>query len=696
LLKTIAVIGPNANVVQLGGYSGSPSVMVSPYRGILAKLGIEYNPARIEAESFSSQYNTQTEGCSEGGSNVGFIQNGSYLVFDSVNFGAYRDTILVRVASAGSGGNIELHLDSLTSPVVQTIAVAVTGGWQSWKTVTSAIPSTSGKHNLYLKFTGSSGYLFNLNWFELTGAEDTSTNTGPNVLLAQGCSIKGNAVQADIDTAVAIARRSDVVLLFCGTDLTVADEGADRTTLDLPGAQEQLIESVYAANPNTALVLVTGFSLAVNWAQQNLPAILCAWYDGQAQGTAIADVLFGDYNPGGKLSTTWYKSTSDLPDMNDYNIRHGRTYQYFTGTPLYPFGYGLSYTSFNIDNLQVSKTNLGAGDSVEISADVTNTGNVKGDEVVQLYVKVNASVTMPNKQLKGFKRVTLEASEKQTVAFVVKNSDLAYYDSVNRAFVTEACTVDLMVGNSSANISLTGQLNVAADTVERTWRVNARSLFEAENLDGKSKAPLLVKCTEGGKAVSMTNGSYLLFQNIDFSAGTDGFYTSISLDSGSGTLHIMLDKPTGTEVGALELNGLGADVYSYLNTTLTSITGIHDIYLVYNGTKTAYVNWFTFDKNIVSIHEKTLNQIPVEWKVYPNPAVSSFTIECNLKTRTPVSLAFYSLQGKLLKQYDLPEQPVGLFQKQVDRREMDEISGQVFVVLTVDGLRQIKMLNIQK
>ncbi len=191
-------------------------------------------------------------------------------------------------------------------------------------------------------------------------------------------------------------------------------------------------------------------------------------------------------------------------------------------------------------------------------------------------------------------------------------------------------------------------------------------------------------------------GSYLLFQNIDFSAGTDGFYASAALDSGTGKLHIKLDQANGTELGILELNGLGADVYSYLNTALTSITGIHDVYLVYNGTKTAYVNWFTFDKNIVSIHEKTLNQIPVEWKVYPNPAVSSFTIECNLKTRTPVSLAFYSLQGKLLKQYDLPEQPVGLFQKQVDRREMDEISGQVFVVLTVDGLRQIKMLNIQK
>ncbi len=124
----------------------------------------------------------------------------------------------------------------------------------------------------------------------------------------------------------------------------------------MPGAQEQLIQAVYRANPKTILVLVNGFSLAVNWEQDSIPAIISAWFDGQAQGNAIADVLFGDYNPGGKLSTTWFKSLSDLPPMDDYNIKNNRTYMYFKGTPLYPFGYGLSYTTFGYSNLVISST----------------------------------------------------------------------------------------------------------------------------------------------------------------------------------------------------------------------------------------------------------------------------------------------------------------------------------------------------
>ena len=310
-VQSVAVIGPNANVVQLGGYSGTPSVSVTPLQGIGAKLGVEPVKGLVEAENYTVQSGIQVQACNEGGSNIGYIQDGDYTRYDSINFASEMTLLDIRVASATSGGNIEARLDSLTGQLIGIYAVTGTGGWQNWTTISSGVTGLSGKHNLYLKYTGGSGYLFNVNWFRFYNPDDTAS-TGKSLHYAYGCSIGGAVDQNAIDEAVNVAKKADVAIVVCGTDLSVADEGTDRTTLNLPGAQEQLIQAVSRANPKTIVVLVTGFSLAVNWAQDSIPAILCAWYDGQAQGTAIADVLFGDYNPGGKLSTTWYKSALSL------------------------------------------------------------------------------------------------------------------------------------------------------------------------------------------------------------------------------------------------------------------------------------------------------------------------------------------------------------------------------------------------
>jgi beta-glucosidase len=206
------------------------------------------------------------------------------------------------------------------------------------------------------------------------------------------------------------------------------------------------------------LVLLNGSALAVNWAQEHVPAIVEAWYPGQSAGAAIADVLFGDYNPGGRLPVTFYRSTDDLPPFDDYRMAgagRGRTYRFFRGTPLYPFGHGLSYTTFRYSDLRTSAETMSAGDTITVSLDVTNVGTRAGDEVVQLYVQhVGSAVERPVKELKGFKRITLAPGERRSVAFPLPASALAYWDSARHRWALEDESVRMLVGASSADIRL--------------------------------------------------------------------------------------------------------------------------------------------------------------------------------------------------------------------------------------------------
>ena len=178
-------------------------------------------------------------------------------------------------------------------------------------------------------------------------------------------------------------------------------------------------------------------------------------------GNALADVLFGDYNPGGRLIQTWPKSMEQLPPMMDYNIRHGRTYMYFKGEPLYPFGYGLSYTSFKYNDLRIDGGKLKANGEVNIIVSLENTGKCEGDEVVQLYVKhLDSKASRPLEELKAFNRVTLKPGEKKDIVLVLKAKDLAYWDEASKKFVVEADHIQLLVGSSSADIKLQKTLAV--------------------------------------------------------------------------------------------------------------------------------------------------------------------------------------------------------------------------------------------
>ena len=293
--------------------------------------------------------------------------------------------------------------------------------------------------------------------------EGIRAKLGPDVKVeyAAGCDILEPAKAGEIEQAADLARKSDAAILFLGTNLRVEAEGRDRKSLDLPGSQEQLLEAVYKANPKTVAVIMSGGPVSVKWASENVPAILAAWYPGEEAGTALVGVLFGDYNPAGRLPYTVYDSLDQIPPQDEYDVTKGFTYLYFTGKPQFAFGHGLSFTTFRYDGLKISPARMNADGTATIGFEIQNTGTRRGDEVAQLYVHAeNPSVKRPIKELRGFRRIALNPKEKQQVTFTLPASDLAFYDVKSKRFAVEPGAFDVMIGSSSEDIRLRGRLQV--------------------------------------------------------------------------------------------------------------------------------------------------------------------------------------------------------------------------------------------
>jgi beta-glucosidase len=280
------------------------------------------------------------------------------------------------------------------------------------------------------------------------------------------------ALGDDLAAAVSLARSSDVAIVCVGNNpnldngwkkISSSSEGRedlDRKTITLD-SQEELIKQVMAANAKTIVVLKSSFPYAINWTQENVPAIVHMAHSSQEEGSALADVLFGDYNPGGRLVQTWPKSLEQLPQMLDYDIRSGRTYMYFKGQPLYPFGFGLSYSTFTYSKLKSSEAKLMRDGSITVNVEIENTGKSAGDEVVQLYVKhLNSQVSRPSQELKGFQRVNLKAGEHKTVAIPLAAKRLAYWDISKNDWQVERDSIEIRVGASSADIRLQQAIKV--------------------------------------------------------------------------------------------------------------------------------------------------------------------------------------------------------------------------------------------
>ena len=299
-----------------------------------------------------------------------------------------------------------------------------------------------------------------------------------NVAFEKGCSIinagwpKTEIIPTPLTTgekdslerAVAAAKNADVIIAVLGEDEKTVGESLSRTSLDLPGRQQQLLEALYETGKPVVLVVVNGQPLTINWANRFIPAILQAGFPGPSGGKAISEVLFGEYNPGGKLSVTWPKTTGQIEfnfpfkpgshasqssseDPNGY----GKT---SVNGPLYPFGYGLSYTQFEYSNLNVNPGVQAAQGTIELSVDITNTGKVKGDEIIQLYVRdLISSVTTYESQLRGFERISLLPGEKKTVKFILRPDALALLDK-DMNWKVEPGQFEVMVGSSSVDIRI--------------------------------------------------------------------------------------------------------------------------------------------------------------------------------------------------------------------------------------------------
>lgn len=313
----------------------------------------------------------------------------------------------------------------------------------------------------------------------------TRVHDGTEVVYAQGCGVRSSDTSG-FAAAVAAAQGADVVIAVMGlSQLIEGEEGqqegveegqrstGDRDTLDLPGLQDELLQALHATGTPIVVVLQNGSAVSVNWAEENAAAIVELWYPGEEGGTALADVLFGDYSPAGRLPVTFYKAVDDLPPFRDYAME-GHTYRYFRGVPLYPFGHGLSYTTFAYTGLVLSEKTLEPGDSLEVSVIVENTGDVASDEVAQLYLKDQlASVPVPIQQLVGFQRIHLAPGEMQRVTFTVTPRQMSLIlDDGRRAI--EPGEFVVFVGGGQPGTGASGAFGTFTVTNDGPWVMSDR------------------------------------------------------------------------------------------------------------------------------------------------------------------------------------------------------------------------------
>lgn len=464
-IKKIAVIGPNADEVEvlLGNYNGTPSNPVTILKGIetrarekaalvyqrgcnLTKEMQALNP--IPGKFFESLNN-------EEGLSAEYFQNETLegepvltRIDPDINFNWRLDSPADEIESNHFSARWQ---GKLTPPVTGNYILSIRGndGYRLFINNEIVIDNWESKNRSerqgHYDLDMEKKYDIKLEYFESTG--------GAGIELKWAIPNEG-----EFERAVRVARESDVTIFVGGISPRLEGEemrtdlpgfrGGDRTNIKLPEIQTELLQKLHETGKPVVLVLLSGSALAVNWENENLPAIILAWYPGQAAGTALAEILFGDYNPAGRLPVTFNTGVGQLPPFEDYHMAN-RTYRYFEGKPLYPFGYGLSYTQFKFDDLKFSSNKIKADENLVVNVTVKNTGKRAGDEVVQVYISdVQASVPVAIKALKGFKRIHLKPGEEQTVSFTLEPEAFSLIDR-NFKRVIEPGEFEIMVGWNS-------------------------------------------------------------------------------------------------------------------------------------------------------------------------------------------------------------------------------------------------------
>jgi beta-glucosidase len=463
-IKTIAVIGPHADRFTSGNYSGQPDRPVSPLQGIR-------NRVRPGTEILYARGTDITDGVPLVVDRENGFSGGRSVKLDSTNEGDYLE-FPIHVAQPGE---YEIELRYKTFPSRGIFRLSVDGVEQGelldMYSAATRYDNTFSFGKKQFDSPGTKMFRFtvvgrNRDSTANTGHFDRVTLSGPQNVSFEAerldySSGTGNREES-IAEAVDVASRADAAIVYVGTSNAVEQEGRDRRSLGLPGRQEELVKAVVAANPKTVVVLMNAGPLTVPWIKEHAPAILEAWWNGVEGGNAIADVIFGNVNPGGRLPHTVYASEDQVPSQDEYDISKGYTYMYLRGEPLFGFGHGLSYTAFEYSNLKLSHPRIRPDGTLTIEIDVENAGNRVGDEVVQLYVRdIQSSVVRPAKELRGFERITLSPGEKRTVTFSLKGKQLAFWDEVERHdFVVEPGEFELHIGSSSQDIRARGRFEV--------------------------------------------------------------------------------------------------------------------------------------------------------------------------------------------------------------------------------------------
>ena len=476
-IKSIAVIGPNSDDAEtlLGNYNGTPAFIVTPLQGIRDKVSqgtkVHYAQGSEMADGMKrllpvpSDMLTPSKGSGHGlyaeyFGNKDFSGTPAKTRVDKdVDF-TWRDDTPVNgkmaaIFSVRWTGKIEAPESG-----EYTIGFNGNGGFKIYLDNKQKLSVRNLRGDREFTVTLEAGKSYDLKVEYVNYGPDPQAHLvwqKPNLNL--------------LSDAIEVAKKSDLVILCLGLNSHMEGEempikidgfnGGDRTKLVLPRPQVELMKKVYALGKPVVLVMLSGSAVAIPWAKENVPAIVQAWYGGQSGGTAIADVLFGDYNPGGRLPLTFYESVNDLPSFTNYKMNN-RTYRYFKGKPLFPFGYGLSYTKFGYSNLRMPSRLLG-NQPVHVSVDVANTGKVKGDEVVQLYIShLDYSGMHPTRALNGFKRVSLNPGEKQTVSFTLSPEQFELVDE-HGAPVNPSGRIRISVGGKQPGF--TGSLDAKTTQV---------------------------------------------------------------------------------------------------------------------------------------------------------------------------------------------------------------------------------------
>ncbi|GII03519.1 glycoside hydrolase family 3 protein [Planobispora takensis] len=384
-------------------------------------------------------------------------------------------------------------------------------------------------------------------------------------------------VVSGAESAASLAAGADAAIVVVGDHpLVNGRETEDRLDLALPPAQEAVVRAVHAANPKTVMVISSGYP--VTWSAEGLPAVLWSSHGGQEYGHALAEVLFGDADPEGRLTQTWYRSACELPDLLDYDIiASDATYQYYRGAPLHPFGHGLSYTTFDYADLAVSVE----GGRVTASATVRNTGSRPGVEVVQLYTHQQRSrVKQPLRRLRGFAKVRLAPGESETVSWTLDTRELAFWDVTRNRFVVEDAPHKIMIGRSARDIRLCAPFHVEGETIPPrdafAGRVGAADHDEYDGVE------LVDASRVSGDAVrSAAEGAWILFREVDFGPGAAACAVEATSTEG-GVLTLRLDDPLyGPAVAAIPVPRAGRYDLAPVRAALAETSGVHDLYVVF-------------------------------------------------------------------------------------------------------------------